>query len=35
MLDLTRKRTTVTGGAGFLDGHIVKQLRAGGCDDIL
>jgi GDP-L-fucose synthase len=34
MLDLTSKRITVTGGAGFLGAHIVEQLRARGCGDI-
>jgi len=32
--DLTSKRITVTGGAGFLGAHIVEQLRARGCCDI-
>ncbi len=33
MLDLTGKRVTVTGGAGFLGSHIVDELRRVGCAD--
>jgi GDP-L-fucose synthase len=34
MLELTKKRITVTGGAGFLGSYIVDQLRAEGCHNI-
>jgi nucleoside-diphosphate-sugar epimerase len=34
MLDLTGKRITVTGGAGFLGSHIVDQLRANGSSNM-
>ena len=34
MLDLTRKRVLVTGGAGFLGSWVVKRLRAAGCQSI-
>ena len=34
MLDLTKKRVVVTGGAGFLGSFVVDQLRAKGCEDI-
>src|SRR5690348_890616 len=33
-LDLSKKRITVTGGAGFLGAHIVEQLRARGCSSV-
>jgi len=33
-MDLTNKRITVTGGAGFLGSHIVQQLRAKGCTNV-
>jgi len=31
---LTRKRITVTGGAGFLGGNVVEELRRTGCREI-
>src|SRR5438876_236682 len=31
---LTGKRVLVTGGAGFLGGHVVAALRARGCEDL-
>lgn len=34
MLDLTNKRITVTGGAGFLGSFLIEQLRAKGCQMI-
>jgi len=34
MLNLTNKRITVTGGAGFLGAHIVQALRAQGCNRV-
>ena len=34
MLELTNKRITVTGGAGFLGAYIVDQLRAEGCNNV-
>src|SRR5271163_4145192 len=34
MLELTNKRITVTGGAGFLGAQIVRQLRAEGCRNV-
>jgi GDP-L-fucose synthase len=34
VLDLTRKRVLVTGGAGFLGSWVVKRLRAAGCQSI-
>src|SRR4030042_4685734 len=34
MSKLAKKRTTVTGGAGFLGAHVVRNLRESGCKDI-
>ncbi len=33
-MDLTEKRITVTGGAGFLGRFVVEKLRARGCKDV-
>lgn len=34
MIDLSNKRVWVTGGTGFLGGHVVERLRSAGCLDI-
>jgi len=34
MLDLTKKRIVVTGGAGFLGSFVVDHLRAKGCENV-
>lgn len=33
-MDLTGKRIVVTGGAGFLGGHLVERLQRMGCDHV-
>jgi GDP-L-fucose synthase len=33
-MDLTHKRIIVTGGAGFVGAHLIKKLRARGCEQI-
>jgi GDP-L-fucose synthase len=33
-MDLTAKRITVTGGAGFVGSHLVERLRGMGCREI-
>jgi GDP-L-fucose synthase len=35
MLDLTNKRIMVTGGKGFLGGHIIGQLKLIGAHDVM
>ena len=35
MLDLTKQRVAVTGGAGFLGSHVVAALGARGCRDVI
>jgi GDP-L-fucose synthase len=35
MIDLASRRILVTGGHGFLGGHVVNRLRKAGCRDIL
>jgi GDP-L-fucose synthase len=35
VIDLRSKRILVTGGHGFLGGHLISRLRLAGCQDIL
>ncbi len=35
MIDLAKKRIVVTGGAGFLGGHLLEILAARGCRDVI
>ena len=35
MIDLRQKRVLVTGGHGFLGGHLLERLRRSGCTEIL
>jgi GDP-L-fucose synthase len=34
VIDLSRKRITVTGGAGFLGRYVIERLKSRGCKDI-
>jgi GDP-L-fucose synthase len=34
VIDLSKKRITVTGGAGFLGGYLTQELKTRGCRDI-
>ena len=35
MIDLSKKRIVVTGGAGFLGAYVIEKLKIRGCKDIL
>jgi GDP-L-fucose synthase len=35
MIDLSKQRVLVTGGAGFLGSFVVEQLRARGCSEVM
>ena len=34
MIDLSKKRIVVTGGAGFLGAYVIEKLKTRGCRDI-
>ena len=34
-MNLSNKRILVTGGSGFLGGHVIARLRATGCKQII